>query len=85
MVDTPRAQAIKKRIEQLQVRLADIEKRNSKVERAADTRRKVILGGWMIERARTDETAHRRMVEIIASLTRKQDIAAFRDWELIRE
>ena len=41
MVDTPRAQAIKKRIEQLQVRLADIEKRNSKAERAADTRRKV--------------------------------------------
>lgn len=85
MVDTPRAQAIKKQIEQLQNRLADIEKRNSRDARAADTRRKVILGGWMIDKAKADETAHRRMVEIIASLTRKQDIAAFKDWELIRE
>lgn len=80
MADTPRAEAIKVRIKQLEARLADIEKRNSKAVRAADTRRKVILGGWMMDKARTDENAHRRIVEIVASLTRTQDIAAFRDW-----
>jgi len=52
--------------------------RQSKVERAADTRRRILLGAWLLERMKKDETLRARLVaELDAWVTRNDDRALF--------
>ncbi|KHA79435.1 hypothetical protein NC77_07435 [Janthinobacterium lividum] len=72
-----------KRIEQLKAQREELDKKISdliaakdKAERAADSRRKAIIGGWVLK--------HRPELvkNIIENLTRAQDKAAFKDWSI---
>jgi len=52
--------------------------RQSKAERAADTRRRILLGAWLLQRMRQDEALRARVVaELDAWLTRDDDRALF--------
>jgi len=52
--------------------------RQSKVERAADTRRRILLGAWLLERMKKDEALRARLVaELDAWVTQPNDRALF--------
>jgi len=70
-----------KRVFQAQARLQSLKARASVKARKLDTRRKIILGGALLERAeRGDNTAGQLVDEVVNSLIRKADKAAFADW-----
>jgi len=52
--------------------------RQSKAKRVADTRRRILLGAWLLERMKKDETVRARLVaELDAWLTQPNDRALF--------
>jgi len=52
--------------------------RQSKAERAADTRRRILLGAWLLERMKKDEALRARLLaELDAWVTRNDDRALF--------
>jgi len=52
--------------------------RQSKAERAADTRRRILLGAWLLERMKKDKALRARLVaELDAWVTRNDDRALF--------
>lgn len=66
-----RKAAIEKKIKQLKAQHAKLLARDSAKERAIRTRKAVIIGTWLI----ANDPA--RVAQIVASLTRDQDKAAF--------
>lgn len=70
-----------KRLAQAKARLDGLKARASVKARKLDTRRKIILGGALLERAeRGDNTAGQLVDEVVNGLTRKADKSAFADW-----
>lgn len=67
----------KLKFEQARARLKALEARQSTEERKRDTRRKVILGGALLELAKTDKTAAAMVARLIAGLTRDNDKKVF--------
>jgi Pyruvate/2-oxoacid:ferredoxin oxidoreductase gamma subunit len=67
----------KLKFEQARARLKALEARQSTEERKRDTRRKVILGGALLELAKTDKEASALVARLIASLTRDNDKKVF--------
>ena len=55
--------------------------RHSTAARKQDTRRKIILGGGLVELAERDNEASRVLSKIVGSLSRVQDKKVFEDWE----
>ena len=55
--------------------------RHSTAARKQDTRRKIILGGGLIELAERDREASRVLSKIVGTLSRVQDKKVFEDWE----
>lgn len=72
-----------KKLAQAKARLQGLKARASAKERKLDTRRKIILGGALLERAaRGDELARRIIAEVTTTLPRKADQSAFDGWNI---
>ena len=69
-----------KRYAQAKARLQAIRNREASKQRKLDTRRKVILGGALIDLAERDDTAAAMLDRLIRNLSREQDRTAFADW-----
>jgi len=67
----------KRQYEQAKARLYATKARETKLARKRDTRRKVILGGALIELADRDQPARSMMRRLIGNLSRKQDRMMF--------
>jgi len=67
----------KRQYEQAKARLYATKARETKLQRKRDTRRKVILGGALIELADRDQPARSIMRRLIGNLSREQDRKMF--------
>ncbi len=67
----------KLKFEQARTRLKALEARQSTEERKRDTRRKVILGGALLELAKTNKEAAALVARLIAGLNRDNDKKVF--------
>ena len=70
-----------KRYAQAKARLQAIRNREATRQRKLDTRRKVILGGALLDLAERDSTAATMLDRLIRNLPREQDRRAFTDWD----
>ena len=66
--------------DQAKARLAALEARLSDASRKLDTRRKIILGGLLLDAAEKDERFGRVVTSLVSRLSRPQDVAAFENW-----
>lgn len=83
----PKVREAQKRLEQAEARLQRAKARAATKARKLDARRKIILGGALLERARrggsADSIAAARLVQdIIEGLSRQNDLKAFEGFEL---
>ena len=67
----------KRQYEQAKARLHATKAREMKQQRKRDTRRKVILGGALIELSERDQPARTMMRRLIGNLSREQDRKMF--------
>ena len=73
--------AARKRAEQAKARLQALEARASQQARKLDTRRKVILGGLLLDGAEKDERFARVITALMERISRDQDRKAFEGWQ----
>ena len=66
--------------DQAKARLAALEARLSDASRKLDTRRKIILGGLLLDAAEKDERFSRVVASLVTRISRPQDLAAFDNW-----
>ena len=69
-----------KRYAQAKARLQSIRNREATKQRKLDTRRKVILGGALLDLAERDYGAAAMLDRLVRNLAREQDRKAFADW-----
>ncbi|MGR3640316.1 mobilization protein [Alterinioella nitratireducens] len=69
-----------KRYAQAKARLQSIRNREATKQRKLDTRRKVILGGALLDLAERDSGAAAMLDRLVRNLPREQDRKAFADW-----
>lgn len=69
-----------KRYDQARARLQALRNREAARERKLDTRRKVILGGALMDLAAHDTAAAALLDRLVRSLPRDQDRKAFEGW-----
>ena len=69
-----------KRYEQARARLQALRNREAARERKIDTRRKVILGGALMDLATRDKAAAALLDRLVRSLPREQDRKTFDGW-----
>ena len=74
-----------KRYAQAKARLQALKSREAAKQRKLDTRRKVILGGALVDLAGRDDHAARMLDRLIRNLPRDQDRKAFAGWSPERE
>ena len=79
MADTELEKA-EKRYSQAKARLQGIRNREAVKQRKLDTRRKVILGGALLDLAERDDSAASMVARLIRNLSREQDRTAFAGW-----
>lgn len=72
----------KKQLEQAKARLADLNARMAAEGRRLATRRKIILGGLLLDAAMKDARYARVVSELLGRITRDQDHKAFEGWSL---
>lgn len=70
-----------KRYAQAKARLQGLKARETTRKRKLDTRRKVILGGALLDLAERDSGAAAMLDRLVRNLPRAQDQKAFADWE----
>ena len=70
-----------KRYAQAKARLQALRNREATKQRKLDTRRKVILGGALLDLAERDSGAAAMVDRLIRNLSRDQDRKAFADWD----
>ena len=70
-----------KRFAQAKARLQALRNREATKQRKLDTRRKVILGGALVDLAARDESAAAMLDRLIRNLAREQDRSAFTGWD----
>ena len=73
-------QRAEKRFAQARARLMALKNREATKSRKMDTRRKVILGGALIDLAERDSSAAAMLDRLLRNLPREQDRAAFDGW-----
>lgn len=78
--DSERLAELQAKMAQLQAKAEAIEARQKERERKLDTRRKVILGGVLLERAEHDPRMAQFVAKLVSELTRTQDRKAFEEW-----
>ncbi len=66
-----------RKFEQARAALDAIKAREVAAERKKDTRRKIVLGGGLLDLAKTDKDASALVTKLIAGLTRDQDRKLF--------
>jgi len=71
-----------KRYAQAKARLQTLKNREAAKERKLDTRRKVILGGALIDLAARDSNASAMLDRLIRNLPREQDRVTFAGWDV---
>jgi len=71
----------RRQFEEAKARLQNAEARERTVERKRDTRRKVILGGALLELANRDGDAAAMIKRLVAGLSRDRDRKSFDGWE----
>ncbi|MFC0342561.1 mobilization protein [Paracoccus niistensis] len=71
-----------KRYEQAKARLQALRNREAAKERKIDTRRKVILGGALMDLATRDNNAAVLLDRLVRNLPREQDRKTFDGWNL---
>ena len=71
-----------KRFAQAKARLQSLRNREAERQRKLDTRRKVILGGALIDLATRDDNARAMLERLIRNLARDQDRKTFEGWSL---
>ena len=74
-------EAARKRAEQAKARLQALEARASQQARKLDTRRKVILGGLLLDAAEKDDRFARVITALMERISRDQDRKAFEAWQ----
>ncbi len=79
MVETELERA-EKRYAQAKARLLALKNRAATQARKLDTRRKVILGGALVDLAGRDESAAAMLDRLVRNLPREQDRRAFEGW-----
>ena len=70
-----------KRYVQAKARLQALRNREATRQRKLDTRRKVILGGALMDLAERDSNAAAMLERLIRNLSRDQDRKAFAEWD----
>ena len=70
-----------KRYAQAKARLQALKNREATRQRKLDTRRKVILGGALMDLAERDSNAAAMLDRLIRNLAREQDRKAFAEWD----
>ncbi len=70
-----------KRFAQAKARLQALRNREATKQRKLDTRRKVILGGALVDLAARDDSAAAMLDRLIRNLAREQDRSAFVGWD----
>ena len=70
-----------KRYAQAKARLQGLRNREATRKRKLDTRRKVILGGALLDLAERDTGAAAMVERLIRNLSRDQDRKAFTEWD----
>lgn len=70
-----------KRFAQARARLQALRNREATKQRKLDTRRKVILGGALVDLAARDDNAAAMLDRLIRNLAREQDRSAFAGWD----
>lgn len=70
-----------KRFAQAKARLQALRNREATKQRKLDTRRKVILGGALVDLAARDDNAAAMLDRLIRNLAREQDRSAFDGWD----
>lgn len=78
--DTALARA-ERQYQQARARLQALRARQATRERKLDTRRKVILGGALVELAGRDEAARAMLDRLVDALPREHDRRAFQGWQ----
>lgn len=73
---------LERQYQQAKARLEAARAREREKNRKLDARRKIILGGALIERAARDPEAARMLATLVAGLGRQQDRKAFEAWPL---
>lgn len=71
----------RQQVEQAKARYQALLARQNADERKLDTRRKVILGGLLIDAAGKDERFRRVIDELMKRITRDHDHKAFEGWQ----
>ena len=71
-----------KRYAQAKARLLAARNREATKQRKLDTRRKVILGGALMDLAARDSAAAMMVDRLLRNLSRDQDRKAFSNWDL---
>jgi hypothetical protein len=80
---TPEAiEDARKKVAQAKARLQDLEARANTAKRKLDTRRKIILGGLLIDAAIKDERYAETLTELMRRISRDNDKRAFTGWSL---
>ena len=75
----------KTRLRQAQARLNDLNARARGHERKVDTRRKIILGGLLIDAATKDPGWNDKLSELLERVSRDNDRNAFAGWSIDQE
>lgn len=75
-------QKAQRQFEEARARLQSAKARESSAERKKETRRKVILGGALVEHADRDPRFAKVVQVLIDSLSRDQDRKAFEGWDV---
>ena len=79
---TPEAlENARRRVDQAKARLQALEARAATLSRKADARRKIILGGLILDAARTGHWPS-DLADLMDRITRDQDRKAFEGWSL---
>ena len=73
-------EATRTRLAQAQNRLQQLDARAAQEERKRDTRRKIILGGLLLEAAGKERRFAEALDELMTRIQRAQDKTAFAEW-----
>ena len=76
-----RIEKAKLAVKQAKARLQAIENRQSTAERKIETRRKIILGGLLLDAAEKDEKFACALQVLVGRVSRDQDAKAFEGWQ----
>ena len=70
----------RRKVDQAKAQLQALEARASALNRKADARRKIILGGLLLDAAMKDAEWEARLNELMQRISRDQDRRAYENW-----